>query len=189
MDKASRKFTNRYISGLKSNIIRKRSVNKTRILKYFGATDLEWERWQWHTRNIIRDADTLKALVKVTDEEYEAVILARQYKIPFGITPYYLSLIDNDLSRERDSAVRAQVIPSLKYIETLRHQRDTSEGSMDFMLERNTSPIEGITRRYPKIVILKPVLTCPQICVLLPTKLGNRRCLFEISGTTERKTG
>jgi len=36
---------------------------------------------------------------------------------------------------------------------------------MDFMLERDTSPIEGITRRYPGIVILKPVLTCPQICV------------------------
>jgi len=33
------------------------------------------------------------------------------------------------------------------------------------MLERDTSPIEGITRRYPKIVILKPILTCPQICV------------------------
>jgi lysine 2,3-aminomutase len=36
---------------------------------------------------------------------------------------------------------------------------------MDFMLERDTTPIEGITRRYPNIVILKPVLTCPQICV------------------------
>jgi lysine 2,3-aminomutase len=165
MDKASHKFTSRYISGLESNIIRKRSLNKSRILKYFKATDLEWERWHWHTRNIIRDADTLKALVKITDEEYEAVALARQHKIPFGITPYYLSLIDNDLSRERDNAVRAQVIPSLKYINTLKQKREASEGSMDFMLERNTSPIEGITRRYPKIVILKPVLTCPQICV------------------------
>jgi lysine 2,3-aminomutase len=36
---------------------------------------------------------------------------------------------------------------------------------MDFMLERDTSPIEGITRRYPSIVTLKPVLTCPQVCV------------------------
>jgi len=36
---------------------------------------------------------------------------------------------------------------------------------MDFMLERDTSPIDGITRRYPMIAILKPVLTCPQICV------------------------
>lgn len=36
---------------------------------------------------------------------------------------------------------------------------------MDFMIEHDTSPIEGITRRYPNIVILKPILTCPQICV------------------------
>ena len=36
---------------------------------------------------------------------------------------------------------------------------------MDFMLEKDTSPIEAVTRRYPMIVILKPVLTCPQICV------------------------
>jgi len=33
------------------------------------------------------------------------------------------------------------------------------------MQEIDTSPIEGITRRYPMIVILKPVMTCPQICV------------------------
>lgn len=165
MDKATQKFTSRYISGLEPNIIRKRSLNKSRILKHFKATDLEWERWQWHTRNIIRDADTLRKLVKISDEEYNAIKLARQHKIPFGITPYYASLIDNELSRERDNAVRAQVIPSLKYIEMLKRQRDASEGSMDFMLERDTSPIEGITRRYPKIVILKPVMTCPQICV------------------------
>jgi lysine 2,3-aminomutase len=36
---------------------------------------------------------------------------------------------------------------------------------MDFMFENDTSPIDGITRRYPNIVILKPILTCPQICV------------------------
>jgi lysine 2,3-aminomutase len=57
------------------------------------------------------------------------------------------------------------VIPALNYIQSLREQKACEEGSMDFMLERNTSPIEGITRRYPKIVILKPILTCPQICV------------------------
>ena len=36
---------------------------------------------------------------------------------------------------------------------------------MDFMIENDTSPIDGITRRYPNIVILKPIMTCPQICV------------------------
>lgn len=161
----SQKFIDRYPSGLENDIIRRRSKNKTRILKHFNATELEWEKWQWHARNIIRDADTLKSLVKLTDEEYEAVSQARKNKIPFGITPYYLSLIDYQLKGNRDKAVRAQVIPTLRYINTVLSYKEHPEISQDFMLEHNTSPIEGITRRYPNIVILKPVLTCPQICV------------------------
>jgi lysine 2,3-aminomutase len=166
MAKSSEKFMNRYICGLDNQIVRKRSKNKARIMKYFDATDLEWEKWTWHTRNIIRDADTLAALVKLSDEEYEAIKLARENKIPFGVTPYYASLMDYEPGdSRRDTAVRAQVIPPLHYIKTLMEKKACSESSMDFMLERNTSPIEGITRRYPKIVILKPFLTCPQICV------------------------
>jgi lysine 2,3-aminomutase len=135
-------------------------------MKYFDATDLEWEKWKWHTRHIIRDADTLAALVKLSDEEYEAIKLARENRIPFGVTPYYASLMDYEPSTtRRDKAIRAQVIPPLHYIKTLMEKKACSESSMDFMLERNTSPIEGITRRYPKICILKPILTCPQICV------------------------
>jgi lysine 2,3-aminomutase len=166
MAKASNRFMDRYASGLESHIIRKRSINKSRIMKHFGATEMEWEKWTWHTRNIIRDADTLASLVKLSPEEYEAIKLARENRIPFGITPYYASLMDYEPGKDRrDTAVRAQVIPPLHYIRTLKEKKACSENSMDFMLERNTSPIEGITRRYPKIVILKPILTCPQICV------------------------
>ncbi len=166
MAKVSNKFMDRYICGLDGSAIRRRSLNKARIMKYFGATDLEWEKWTWHTRNIIRDADTLAALIKLSHEEYEAIKKAREYKIPFGVTPYYASLMDFESGGDRrDKAIRAQVIPTLHYINTMKEKRACSENSMDFMLERNTSPIEGITRRYPKIVILKPILTCPQICV------------------------
>ncbi|MBW2368070.1 MAG: KamA family radical SAM protein [Deltaproteobacteria bacterium] len=165
MARVSDKFSSRYACGLDNKIVRKRSVNKSRILKYFNATDLEWKKWAWHTRNIIRDADTLSALVKLTDEEYKAVALAKENKIPFGVTPYYASLMDYDSTSLRDVAVRAQVIPPLNYIEKLIEKKACSEKSLDFMLERDTSPIEGITRRYPKIVILKPIMTCPQICV------------------------
>jgi len=165
MAATTRKFIDRYPSGLDKNIIRKRSFNKARVLKYFGATELEWEQWKWHTRHIIRDVGTLSELIKLTPEEYQAVQLARQYKIPFGITPYYLSLMDYSPEEGNDLGVRAQVIPSLHYIEQMNRMRDSKECSMDFMLERDTSPIEGITRRYPNIVILKPIVTCPQICV------------------------
>ncbi len=154
-----------YACGLDNEAVRRRSRNKYRILKFFNATDLEWEKWQWHVRHIIRDADTLRSLIKLTDDEYEAVRLARQHRIPFGITPYYLSLLDNETGGKRDRAVRAQVIPSLHYVRSLAALKQRNDRSMDFMLERNTSPIEGITRRYPNILILKPILTCPQICV------------------------
>lgn len=165
MARGAQRHLDRYPCGLDNSAIRKRSTNKSRILKYFNATEQEWNDWKWQTRHIIRNAETLKSLVKLTDEEYEAVVLARENKIPFGITPYYLSLMDYQADGKKDYAVRAQVIPPLNYVRTLNELKEKQESSMDFMLERNTSPIEGITRRYPMIVILKPVLTCPQICV------------------------
>lgn len=165
MARQTDKFMQRYASGLDPQVIRRRSFNKSRILKYFDATELEWEKWQWHTRHIIRDADTLNDLIKLSEDELNAVKAARENKIPFGITPYYLTLMDNKLDSVDDRAVRAQVIPSLHYVNGLKAHKECDNSSMDFMMERDTSPIEGITRRYPKIVILKPILTCPQICV------------------------
>ena len=44
----------------------------------------------------------------------------------------------------------------------LEHQQASGE---DFMGERWTSPLDGVTRRYPQIIIMKPFNSCPQICV------------------------
>ena len=165
MAKGAKAFKARYASGLDDEVIRMRAENKRRILDHFGASEVEWDDWRWHTRNIVRDADTLAKLVDLTDEEYQAVKMARENRIPFGITPYYLSLMDRESHRKRDAAVRAQVIPPLHYVREMTASKANRGTSMDFMIERDTSPIEGITRRYPNIVILKPVMTCPQICV------------------------
>jgi lysine 2,3-aminomutase len=127
--------------------------------------ELEWNNWQWHCRRIVRDADTLASLVRLSNEEYLAVKTANESKVPFGITPYYLTLLDNRPDSPSDQAVRAQVIPSMHYVQSMAGARQQGCSSMDFMLEQDTSPIEAVTRRYPNIVILKPVLTCPQICV------------------------
>lgn len=154
-----------YASGLSDELIRARSDNKQAIYRYFGITDLEWNDWRWHARHIIRNGDRLRELIALSDEEYRAVRLARENRIPFGITPYYLSLLDRENTGRYDAAVRTQVLPPLDYVAKLREYKSDPGCSMDFMLERDTSPIEGITRRYPNIVILKPVLTCPQICV------------------------
>jgi lysine 2,3-aminomutase len=165
MARTAENYSNRYPTGLDDDAKRRRYQNKLRILRHFDATDFEWTYWKWQVRHIIKDAKTLNKLIKLTDEEFEAVKLAEKYKIPFGITPYYLSLMDYEPGQGRDMAIRAQVIPSLHYIKKLEEFESGDESSMDFMLERDTSPIEGITRRYPQIAILKPVMTCPQICV------------------------
>lgn len=165
MARQAKRFMDRYPCGLDGDALRRRKRNRERILKYLGGTEEDWGNWKWHTRNLIRDADTIGRLIDISDEEREAVRLSREYRIAFGITPYYLSLMDRKPSDGRDRAVRSQVIPTLHYVKTLKKFRDCEESSMDFMLEKNTSPIEGITRRYPMIVILKPFMTCPQICV------------------------
>ena len=154
-----------YASGLDDDLVRDRSRNKHDIQKYFGVTDLEWNDWKWQAKNLIRDADVLKDIVKLSDDEYEAIVQARASKIPFGITPYYLSLLDKENRGIYDATVRAQVLPPLDYVQKMQFNKEESSCSLDFMLERDTSPIEGITRRYPNIVILKPMMTCPQICV------------------------
>ena len=60
MARKAQQYLDRYRSGLEPNAVRRRSKNKSRILQYFNATELEWENWRWHTRHIIRDADTLE---------------------------------------------------------------------------------------------------------------------------------
>ncbi|MDK2987124.1 MAG: lysine 2,3-aminomutase [Methanothermococcus sp.] len=97
----------------------------------------------------------MENLIELTEEEKRAIELAVENSIPFGITPYYISLMDKDPSRKYDHAVRAQVIPPLDYVEKVIEGRENNK-NMDFMGENDTSPISLVTRRYPMIAILKP---------------------------------
>lgn len=161
----SARYMNRYPSGLDDKLISQQSRNKQAIQAYFGITDLEWNDWKWHTQHIIRDADTMGKLINLSTEEAQSIAKANSNRVPFGITPYYLSLMDPENTRTWDMTIRAQVIPPMEYVDNIIKGRKDPTCSMDFMIEHDTSPIEGITRRYPNIVILKPILTCPQICV------------------------
>ncbi|SDO73308.1 KamA family radical SAM protein [Desulforhopalus singaporensis] len=165
MARQTQKYLNRYPTGIDDDLVRIHSNNKQRLFEYFNISELEWHDWHWHTKNIIRDAATMSELVELSDEEKRAIERARYNKIPFGITPYYLSLMSHEKGSEWDAAIRAQVIPPIDYVDQMIQHKSNSSCSMDFMIEHDTSPIDGITRRYPNIVILKPILTCPQICV------------------------
>jgi lysine 2,3-aminomutase len=165
MSRDLRAHMKRYPSGLETDVVERRKANRERILEYFGGTAEDWEDHEWHLAHVIKDADVLADLLAVSVERRDAVAKALGNRIPFGITPYYLSLMDTDETLGLDHAVRAQVLPPPDYVDKLVEFKDQRDMVFDFMGEHDTSPVDLVTRRYPVICILKPFNTCPQICV------------------------
>jgi len=162
--KKMNEYLSRYKSGLEPECISKQKALKKKILHYFRATESDWSNYQWHLTHTIREKQTISSLVSLEDDELEGLGVAENNQIPFEITPYYLSLFNENGRTRDDQAIRAQVLPSKTYCLNVIENRK-KHIDMDFMGEKSTNPIEGITRRYPQIVVLKPVNVCPQICV------------------------
>lgn len=160
-----KKYFKKYPSGLEEEVVTWRKENKTKILNYFGGTETDWNDYKWHLKNVISDSKPLLDLIELTKNQKAAIEKANLNKIPFGITPYYLSLMDSNLSIGYDHAVRAQVIPPKIYVDSMSEHREERDTFFDFMGEHDTSPQDLITRRYPFISILKPFNTCSQICI------------------------
>jgi lysine 2,3-aminomutase len=157
----------RYPDGLQPQIEERRKENKNRILNIFNGSEEDWQDYKWQFKNVIRDEsglEKLKKVVKITEEQEESIRVSIKNHIPFAITPHYLHLMDEEPSG-RDYAVRRQVFPPMSYTEAMVSHKKDRALTFDFMKEQDTSPCDLITRRYPKVAILKPVDTCPQICV------------------------
>jgi lysine 2,3-aminomutase len=156
-------------SGLDPDLIASRERNRQTILDFFDATPHHWNNHAWQLGHIFKGPEALprlEQLIPMTEDEREAVRLCVEHGIPFGITPYYLSLFDFDSDeREQDAQVRSQVIPPMHYVNRMIEHQDDREYYFDFMGEHDTSPIGLVTRRYASIAILKGYDTCPQICV------------------------
>lgn len=137
---------------------------QNKILTYFSADSEVWQDYRWHYRHIIRSEKALSDLIMLEKDEIRGIRKAKEYHIPFQITPYYLSLFNEEGRSREDRILRAQVIPGESYCKRVYENRQKNI-DMDFMGEKDGSPVPGITRRYPNIVILKPFNSCPQICV------------------------
>jgi lysine 2,3-aminomutase len=160
---------NRHPIGLDPEMIEKRQQNKQRIIDFFDATPQHWASYAWQLGHIFKGEHALpqlEQLIPMTDAEREAIQLCVEHNIPFGITPYYLSLFDFDSAdRREDAQVRAQVIPPMYYVRRMIDHMQDREQAFDFMREHDTSPVDLVTRRYAGVAILKAFDTCPQICV------------------------
>lgn len=161
------KYLNKFPSGLNPKIVKKRIENKKRILEELDATEEDWNDWRWQFRNVFRDkkgVEKIKKLIELTPAEKMGIELAVENNIPFGITPHYLHLMDKKPS-VFDFAVRRQVFPPLSYVKKMIEHKKDRHIAFDFMREHDTSPVNLVTRRYPRVAIIKPYNSCPQICI------------------------
>nr|WP_240912050.1 MULTISPECIES: KamA family radical SAM protein [unclassified Thermococcus] len=166
-------WLDRYPSGLDGRIIKKREEQRKQLEEYWGIGDEEWFDYRWQFSHVLKGRKGLEILrelnelgiVKVPEEDLEEVERAVKYRIPWGITPYYLHLWDFKEPYKEDRHVRRQVMPPKWYMDNMILHRKDREYAFDFMGEHDTSPIDLVTRRYVMIAILKAFDTCPQICV------------------------
>ncbi|MFC1523389.1 KamA family radical SAM protein [Thermodesulfobacteriota bacterium] len=172
-----RKYFKKFPSGLEEEVVSWRKENRDRILKFFNGSESDWTNPTWQLKKVIKTLDPLPDLIELTNEQKEAIQKSIENKIPFGITPYYLSLMDSHLSIGYDHAIRAQVIPPKEYIDQMAENKTDRENLFDFMGEHDTSPVDLVTRRYPLIAIIKPFNTCAQICVYCQRNWEIDECL------------
>jgi len=157
----------KYPSGLDPQYKEQRKKNRNKILEALDASEEDWKEWRWQFRNVFKDVkglETIKKIIALEPHHEEAIMLALENHVPFGVTPYYLHLMGQKPSN-LDYAVRSQVFPPLSYVKNMIAHRKDKKWAFDFMRERDTSPIDLVTRRYPRVAIIKPYESCPQICV------------------------
>lgn len=125
---------------------------RERIMAIVGANEKQWQDYRWQLANRITSADELKRFLPLSTEAASQVeTVAARYR--FAISPYYLSLIDPD---NPDCPIRRQAVPALPELDPA--------GELDPMDEAGSTPVNGITRRYPDRLIIKVTNQCGMYC-------------------------
>ncbi len=118
------------------------------------ATNEEWNDWRWQLRNRIRDLKGLTRIIRLSDEEREAIV-RHKGPLPVSITPYYASLID---PYNPQQAIRRTVVPV-----TAEYERTNGEAD-DPLGEESHSPVPGLVHRYPDRVLFLVTGFCSTYC-------------------------
>lgn len=125
---------------------------RSRILEVLNATELDWKNWKWQLRNRIQSVELLEKIISVTKEEKDSILEVEKY-YRWAISPYYLSLVDLE---DNNCPIKKQAFPSKDEL--------VCYGEADPMSEKITSPVEGITRRYPDRLIINVTNKCAMYC-------------------------
>lgn len=164
-------FRKEYPLATSPELAEKAKMQKRKILEYFGATDEEWNNWQWQVKNRIHDSETLSHFMNLDDKEKTIIDeVSKTYR--WATTPYYLSLMDWE---NRDYAINQMAIPT--------DYENDQHGETDPMDEEHTNPAACITRRYPNRLIINVTSACAMFC----RHCQRRRLIGECDHTKSRE--
>lgn len=148
------------------------NLAKKDILSFFQADEEQWQDWRWQMAKRIKDVKVLSQLVNLSTEEKEAIEkVGRQYR--WAVSPYYMALA---MASGHGGPVWLQAVPCAAEIMD-RH------GVEDPMAEEYTSPVPGVTRRYPDRLIINVTNQCAMYC----RHCQRRRNIGEIDVHKSRK--
>ena len=119
-----------------------------------GITQAEWNDWRWQIRNRIESLEELSRIVRLTENEVQA-LTGSVNPFPFAITPYYASRLDPENSLQ---GLRRTVIPVSN-----EYQKNRGESEDPLGEERHT-PVRGLVHRYPDRVLFLVTTFCSTYC-------------------------
>lgn len=130
---------------------------KTRefINRFYPQVSLsEWNDWRWQIRNRVRRVVDLANFLNLSESESRA-FADSQEPIPLSITPYYLSLLDQNNALQ---PLRRTVVPTDAESHHGVGEKDDPLG------EDGHSPVPGLVHRYPDRVLFLATGFCSTYC-------------------------
>lgn len=121
---------------------------------YPDVSSKDWNSWTWQVSHRIRTVDRLKTMISLSRDE-ELALFHDEIKLPFAVTPYYMSLIPAD---DPNYPIRRAVIPNVNELFKGPGEEDDPLG------EESQSPVHGLVHRYPDRVLLLVHDFCSTYC-------------------------
>ncbi|EPR43664.1 lysine 2,3-aminomutase YodO family protein [Desulfovibrio sp. X2] len=127
------------------------------------ATREQWSDWRWQIKNRLTTAAALSRILPLSADEALA-LSARGGRLPFAVTPYYLSLFAPNFAADGNAAadaahpLRRTMIPS-----TAELSLSTCE-TADPLAEEDDSPVPGLVHRYPDRALFLATDFCSAYC-------------------------
>ncbi|MTI79321.1 MAG: lysine 2,3-aminomutase [Firmicutes bacterium] len=127
---------------------------KEKLLKFFKASEKDWNSWQWQIEHRITNVEELKNIIILSDKEKKGIEKCLKH-FRMAITPYYASLMHPN---SKNCPVRKQAVP------TEMEVKFNASDMEDPLHEDVDSPVPGVTHRYPDRALLLVTDQCSMYC-------------------------